>query len=212
MFSQKSPSPEEIKEAIKFNRATISDIAPDLKQALGESILYWVQLESSLSFLFAALVSNNSKIGNSIWDSIVNFQAKLAATDALMQMTDNADFRAIWPTLGTKIRKLSVKRAEIAHSGIVTVDMKEWFLLPHFSITKVDERSQHRYYEADLKRLSEKFKEVKHALEWMFLSLYLEKKILEVDPVRPPRLILQIAQDNNHTLAEPPPHARSFVE
>jgi hypothetical protein len=199
---------KEVKDIVLFNHPDLTDIAPELKMALGECILYWAYVESALQMLFSSLVSSSGDFhkANAIWESVVNFQAKLKAVDGLMALSDNKDYKAIWPKLEPKIRKMAAKRAEMAHSALCEKDQKH-FLIPHFAIHKAD--SGTRYRVKDLKEAGENFRQAKFAVEYLYLMRAQQLKMFEVSQITIPKLILQIAQDNNHDFVGilPPPQS-----
>ena len=90
---------------------------------IGEGISLWQSVEDVLAELFAVTVKGDSWICLAAYHAVISFEARLSMVDAVVSLRMDGDEEELarWRTLGNRLAKKARKRAEIAHSRVVTV-------------------------------------------------------------------------------------------
>ena len=141
----------------------------ELKLCVGECIHSWTLLELELSNSFVAHLKAPQPSGYIVWDSIINFNAKLGSLNSLlMHVLEDEELLVIWHRLNKLILKASKKRNEIAHSGYIG-NSHTTSLIPYLSMAQVitNPKGLKRLTASDLRKRSEQFLDLRNAIQWL---------------------------------------------
>ncbi len=157
---------------MEFNQSDIKNLAPEIKTAMGECMLAWGQVETTLSILLAQLLNKNDFAnGHIIWDSVTSFRDKIKAINSLMRKRTEFDKNSLelWSILANHITSTYSKRNEIAHSALVVIEGKT-VLVPFFSLSDPI-KEQKQLTKTDIENHTNEFLKVRHAIDWFVLSI-----------------------------------------
>jgi hypothetical protein len=136
---------------------------------IGKALSTWSMVEMGLAKVF----SNISTICDShrayaLFDSIINFDARLAVVDRLMTLEQVDEVEAeMWKRMSVRLGKFYSKRHELAHFTLGLDRAENPILLPFTTIDKMlHPQGQKQLTVAQVKERSKKFVELQAALNW----------------------------------------------
>ena len=170
---------------------TLERLSIEIKFAVGECIISWCQVETSLCALFADIIGTDSLTAIHIWDSMTSFHSKFKALNILMENRTPKDDAVsnVWPKLAIHINKKHSKRNEVAHSGIAEVNGKT-VLIPYLSVIMNEPRQQ--FSAEEILKRAQSFSEVCKAVNWVILTLASQQGKFPATQIKLPDLIDQI--------------------
>ncbi|MGE3757734.1 MAG: hypothetical protein AB7H97_08260 [Pseudobdellovibrionaceae bacterium] len=142
-----------------------------LTRAVGNCIMAWGGIELHLALTFEKLLASPPYVANTVWDSVVSFDAKMKALNSVMELRiSDPELRAIWKKLLKKIQKKAGKRNEIAHCTLVIKDNEDATIVPYYSFAK-----DRPYLKAeDLEARWLTFNDYKEATRWLLAAVMVE--------------------------------------
>ncbi len=161
---------------------------------LGFALNWWQMVESALSIIFLRLTEANPEAGSAAFFAAVNFNAKLAMTDAAAHVALGGKKLEAWAELQKSAAKLVEKRNDLVHFQLDSDDSQpegqRHRLQPNMFASGSKKRfrgpKMPSYVLKDVEDISSKFRKLQHALNKFSKSLRLPSPQTRPSPSKGP--------------------------
>jgi hypothetical protein len=168
-----------------------------LMESLGDALTAWANVEMFLRMAFEDLVETKPGVAELIWDSVISFEAKIKALNAVYNhLVKDAELLLIWKKLVNKIIAASKKRNEMVHSTLVLLGRDERAcIIPYYS--SVNRNQRHRLFHTDVAERALRFRQIVDAIIWiMARTLDPDRDSKPIDLEEAPDLILRLQKSD----------------
>lgn len=144
--------------------------ADELFYSIGRCLMTWANVELHLLLIFRDCLGMDSHMADTVWTSVINFDAKMTVLDNTMKSLyvpkrGNLDD---WQILSEYVRKLAKRRNEIAHATLIkNIDGKTKTVTAHLEPFFVSKPGKVKITAEDVYERERMFDEACNGLFWL---------------------------------------------